>query len=84
MVSLPDGIGTGCFPTMNQFECVAVRLRAFVSQGEEIGGELVNDVIDDRIAGLLPHAVERLPAPAGKAPQSEVAVSGEQDLRWLV
>lgn len=51
---------------MNQFECVAVRLRAFVSQGEEIGGELVNDVIDDRIAGgcfpTLLSDCRRLPA----------------------
>src|SRR6266700_7585158 len=44
---------------MNQFERVAVCLRAFVSEGEEIGREVGNDPIDDPIARRLFAQVQR-------------------------
>jgi hypothetical protein len=53
VVGLPDSVGCGGFPTMNQFERVAVCLRALVSKGEQIRREVGNDAIDDSIARRL-------------------------------
>ena len=39
---------------MNQLECVAVRLSAFVGESDQIGGQTGDDALNDPVArGLL-------------------------------
>ena len=45
MAGSPDCIGPNCLSPMDQLECSAVGLRAFMSEGEEVSGQLADDAI---------------------------------------
>ena len=53
VVGLPDGVRSGGFPPVHQFECVAVGFRAVVSKGHQVSGESGDDPIDHPVARRL-------------------------------
>jgi len=46
MVGLPDGIRPISLAPMNQFECLAVGLRALVSERHKASGQAADDIQD--------------------------------------
>ena len=51
MISLPDNIRPGRFAAVHQFESIAVGFAALMCEGEQVGGQAADDVVDDRVAG---------------------------------
>ena len=53
VIGLPDGVGSSRLTPVNHFESVAVRLRSFMRESNQIGWQGGDDAVDNPITGRL-------------------------------